>query len=565
MGLVSKMFNQGSWSAADDRWYAPYLGLETNAGARVDQNTALNIPAVWACIRIIAESIGSLPLHLYTRQGRGKNRATTHPLYLLLHDRPNPEMTAMSFRETMTAHVLSWGNCYAEKEIDQTGRVKALWPIGPDRVEPRRDMDTGEIFYNVRPDASGATMRIPREQMLHVPGLSYNGLVGYSPITKMREAIGLALATEEFGARFFGAGTHPGLIVSHPTKLGEIAHKNLRESLATTYSGLGKAHRLLLLEEAMKVEKIGVNPEEAQFLMTRRFQLAEIARIYRVPMHMLADMEKGASYASIEQMSLDFVIHTLRPWMVRFEQAYNNQLFLTDLERRRYFWEHLADGLLRGDQKSRYESFAIGRNWGWLSADDIREIENMNPLPDGKGEVYLQPLNMAEAGAPPPPPKPPTPPELPAPELQTAADYWQEKTSDLELIAPYRGIFTDAIEQILSREANQLKRGIIKDKIVNYDEFYNKETIGFIEKKISASINLFVENNLFGVPLPNYSQNEICNYIQYHINKVKTLISEIEEGRITSIEELSTHAGPMAEETMLAILARIRSQDHASN
>ncbi len=553
MGLWSrfkKIFGQGSWSAADDRWYYPQIGVETNAGARVDENTALNIPVVWACIRIIAESIGSLPLHLYTRQGRGKSKAVNHPLYLLLHDRPNPEMTAMCFRETLMAHVLSWGNAYAEKEMDQVGRVKALWPIGPDRVKPMRNAD-GQIFYKVRPDNSGVEIDIPRDDMLHIPGLSYNGLVGYSPIAKMREAIGLALATEEFGARFFGAGTHPGLIVSHPGKLGETAHKNLRESLATTYSGLGKAHRLLLLEEAMKVEKIGINPEEAQVLVTRRFQLAEIARIYRVPMHMLADVEKGASYASIEQMSLDFVIHTLRPWMVRFEQAYNNQLFLTDLERRRYFWEHLADGLLRGDLASRYAAYATGRNWGWLSADDVREIENMNPLPDGKGEIYLQPVNMVEAGAPPPPPPMITPPEPPGPDQQTPKDYWHEKLSNAAIIEPYRGIFTDAIEQILKREEKQLKR----DENLFNEPFKDKDIPEFIEKKITPSINLFLTNNNGGFD-EKKSKELVTNYIQYHIEKVQNLLITC------AVDRLSMNAEAMADETMLAILSRIREQDY---
>jgi HK97 family phage portal protein len=555
MGLwrkVKKIFGSSDWSGADDRWYAPFIGMETNAGARVDQNSALNIPAVWACIRIIAESIGSLPLHLYTRQGRGKNRAVNHPLYLLLHDRPNPEMTAMTFRELLVSHVLAWGNAYAEKELDQLGRVKALWPIGPDRVEPRRDMDSREIFYRVRLEDSGMTKDIPRDAMLHVPGLSYNGLVGYSPIAKMREAIGLTLATEEFGARFFGAGTHPGLIVSHPGKLGEMAHKNLRESLSTKYSGLGKSHRLLLLEEAMKVEKIGINPEEAQFLATRRFQLAEIARIYRVPMHMLADVEKGASYASIEQMSLDFVIHTLRPWMVRFEQAYNNQLFLTDLERRRYFWEHLVEGLLRGDLKSRYEAYAIGRNWGWLSADDCRELENMNPLPDGKGEIYLQPLNMVEAGTEPEPPKPPEPPVDDTPQEIPVADYWRSKAGEMEIIGPYRGIMADAIEQILSREANELKRATY-----SIDTYFTENVIAYISKKISPAISLFVFNNNGNSPQSRIIE-ELNNYIQYHIGKVRELITSGENDSI--LDELSLQAPSMAEETLLAILGRVRHQ-----
>lgn len=560
MGLWSKfkrIFGQGSWSAADDRWYAPFLGLETNAGAKVDYNSAMGIPAVWACTRIIAESIASLPLHLYTRKERGKDRASNHPLYSLLHDQSNPEMSAMSFRETMTYHILHWGNCFAEKEMDQIGRVKALWPIGPDRVEVRRNMDTREIFYRIRIENTGETKDIPRDQMLHIPGLSFNGIVGVSPITKMREAIGFALATEEFGARFFGAGTHPGLVVSHPGKLGEQAHKNLKDSLASVYSGLGKSHRLMLLEEAMKVEKIGFSPEDSQFLQTRAFELAEICRIWRVPLHLVQEYSKGTSYASNEQQSLEFVIHTLRPWLVRLEQSYNNQLFLTDLERRRYFFEHLVDGLLRGDIAARYEAYTKGRNGGWLSANDVRELENLNPLPGDQGDIYLQAVNYMEAGkTPAPPPSPPPPGPIP-PDQQTTAEYWKAKTSELERIAPYSGIFTDAIEQILSREANQLKRST--DKLIDFDFFFDTEIIAFIEKKISPSIILLITNNN-GSFNQDYAREEINNYIQYHIRKVKSLI--LNENKEQNLEELSTYAESMAEETMLAILARIRSKDN---
>lgn len=398
-----------SWPVDDDRWYTNYWPQETKSGAKVDESTALGLPAVWACIRILSEDIGSLPLHLYTRQAQGKTRAANHPLYLLLHDRPNPEMSAMSFRETMASHILAWGNAYAEKELDALGRVKALWPWPPNKVEVHRDQNTRQIYYLVQVDESGQKKKFLREQVLHIPGLSFNGLVGYSPIGKLRESIGMAAALEEFGARFFGQGTNPGLVVSHPGKLSDQAHKNLKDSLTMAYSGLGKSHRLMLLEEGMRPEKIGIPPNEAQFIESKRFQLAEIARIYRMPLHKLQEYEKGMAFASVEQFSLDYVVGTLTPWLVRFEQGYNWQLFSTDLERRRYFWEHLVAGLLRGDLKTRYEAYAVGRNWGWLSADDIREFENMNPLPDGKGQIYLQPLNMVEAGEEPPTPEPSQP------------------------------------------------------------------------------------------------------------------------------------------------------------
>lgn len=410
-----------SWPVDDDRWYANFWPVETKSGAKIDEASALSVAAVWACIRIISEDIGSLPLHLYTRMsGGGKSRATNNPLYYLLHDRPNPEMSAMSFRETLTSHILSWGNCYAEKEVDFFGNVKALWPWPPNKVEVYRDENTRELFYLVQVDESGVKKRFRRDQVLHIPGLSFNGIMGYSPIGKMREAVGMASALEEFGARFFGSGTHPGLIVSHPGKLSPDANKNLKDSLAAGYSGLGKTHRLLLLEEGMKPEKIGIPPNEAQFLESKRFQLAEIARIYRMPLHKLQEYEKGMAFASVEQFSLDYVVGTLTPWLVRFEQAYNWQLFSTDTLRRRYFWEHLVAGLLRGDLKTRYDAYAVGRNWGWLSADDVREFENMNPLPDGKGEIYLQPLNMVEAGEEPPPP-----PEPPADNQGNGGDDWQ--------------------------------------------------------------------------------------------------------------------------------------------
>lgn len=407
MGLIQriKKFIRNAWFVDDDRWYSNMLAPETNSGAVVDETTALNISGVWACIKIISEDVASLPLHLYQRLNKGKQRATNRPMYYLLHDRPNPEMSAMTFRETLTAHVLSWGNAYAEKDMDLMGNVKALWPIPPHRVQVYRS-NGGQIYYEVTTEPNGEKIILQRDQMLHVPGLSYNGIVGYSVITKHRESIGLALATEEFGARFFGAGTHPGIVVSHPGRLGPDAHNNLKNSLVTGYSGLGKTHRLMLLEEGMKMEKIGIPPEDAQFLQTRKFQIAEFARIYRIPLHMLNEGDKAATFASVEQFSLEYVTRTLRPWLVRFEQAYNWQLLSNDLERRRYFWEHLVDGLLRGDIKSRYEAYAMGRNWGWLSADDIRELENLNPLPDGKGEIYLQPLNMVEAGTPPPEPEP---------------------------------------------------------------------------------------------------------------------------------------------------------------
>jgi HK97 family phage portal protein len=242
----------------------------------------------------------------------------------------------------------------------------------------------------------GQLVTLPAERVFHMPGLSFDGLSGYSPIALAKNSIGLTSAAEQFGAAFFGRGTTPTGILETPNTLKPEAQANLRESWNALQSGLSNAHRVAILEQGVTWKALGIPNNHAQFLETRKFQVAEIARLFRVPPHMLADLESGASYASVEQMSLDFVAYTLRPWLVRWEQTINYDLF-GSRERSEMFSEHLVDGLLRGDIVSRYNAYAVGRNWGWLSADDIREMENMNPLPDNQGEMYLVPLNMVSA------------------------------------------------------------------------------------------------------------------------------------------------------------------------
>ena len=235
------------------------------------------------------------------------------------------------------------------------------------------------------------------DRVWHLRGLSNDGLDGYSPISLMRQAIGLSMAAEKFGAKFFGNDARPGGILLHPGQLGDEAAKRLTETWESRHGGLSGAHRVAVLEEGLSYKEIGIPPDDAQFLETRKFQVNEIARIYRIPPHMLADLER-ATFSNIEHQSIDFVTHTIRPWLVRWEQSIKQNL-MVPADRDRYFAEFLVDGLLRGDTKSRYEAYAIGRQNGWFSADDIREMENLNPLPDGKGEEYLIPLNMIPAGS----------------------------------------------------------------------------------------------------------------------------------------------------------------------
>jgi HK97 family phage portal protein len=391
MTKFAKWIVVNSGLANPDTWFTESLGGNlTSTGIRVNENTAMNSTAVYACVRILAESIASLPLPVYKRnKGGEKERDPTHPLYTVLHDQANTEMTAFTLKELLMSHLCTWGNAYAEIEWDGAGRIKGLWPLPPDKTWPERNPSTKLIEYKtILSDGSGVTLSYDR--VFHIPGLGSDGLVGYSPIRMSREAIGLSLAAEEFGSRFFGNGAQLSGVLEHPGKLGDKAVEHLRESFEEKYTGLSRAHRLMILEEGMKYNRIGIPPEDAQFLETRKFQLNEIARIFRVPPHLIGDLDR-ATFSNIEHQSIEFVVHTLRPWLVRWEQAIIMKL-LTPLERRRFFAEFVVDGLLRGDVKSRYDAYAVGRQNGWLSANDIRNLENMNPI-DG-GDAYLVNGNM---------------------------------------------------------------------------------------------------------------------------------------------------------------------------
>ena len=366
------------------------VGRKAVSGVYVTEETSLKFMAVYAAVRIISETIASLPLRVYRRlDNGGKEKAPDHSLYRILHDSPNPEMTAFTYRETVMAHLLSWGNSYSEMVKNGYGETLELWPLLPGRMRVER---IGGVLIYRYTLPNGTETVIPTDFILHIPALGYDGRMGYSPIRMAQEAIGMGLALEEFGARFFTNATNIGGVAEHPGQLGKQAHENLEKSLQEKYEGLGKSHRLLILEEGMKYQKVTIPPNEAQFIESRRFQLEEVARIYRVPKHLLQDLTH-ATFSNIEHQSIDFVVHCIRPWLVRLEQVYNLRLFRSQ-EKKSYFAEHCVDGLLRGDIKSRYEAYHTARMDGWLNADEIRELENLNPMEDEQGRVYTVPLNM---------------------------------------------------------------------------------------------------------------------------------------------------------------------------
>ena len=375
--------------------YSFFFGA-SSSGKSVNEKTALQTTAVYACVRILAETIALLPLHTYRTSPNGKEKAATHPLYYLLHSEPNPEMTSFVFRETLMGHLLLWGNAYAQIIRNGRGTVMALYPLLPNKMLVNRT-DQGILYYQYEKD--GQTYFLSSQDVLHIPGLGFDGLIGYSPIGMAKNAIGMAIATEEYGAKFFANGANPGGVLEHPGVVKDPAR--VRDSWNAVYQGSGNAHRVAVLEEGMKFQSIGIPPEQAQFLETRKFQLNEIARIFRIPPHMIGDLEKS-SFSNIEQQSLEFVMYTLDPWVVRWEQAMQRAL-LSEGEKRQYFVKFNVDGLLRGDYQSRMNGYAVGRQNGWLSSNDIRELENLNRISSEEGgDLYLINGNMtklAEAGA----------------------------------------------------------------------------------------------------------------------------------------------------------------------
>ena len=390
---------------AADAGYSFLFG-RTTSGKPVNERTAMQTTAVYACVRILAEAVASLPLHVYEYQDDGgKKLVHEHPLYYLLHDEPNPEMTSFVFRETLMSHLLIWGNAYAQIIRDGAGRVLGLYPLLPDKMEVQRD-DRGNIYYVYSRNSDENPMfkeygniKLKAEDVLHIPGLGFDGLIGYSPIAMAKNAVGMTLACEEYGASFFANGANPGGILEHPGVLKDPS--KVRESWNSVYRGVNNAHKIAVLEEGMKYQQIGIPPEEAQFLETRKFQINEIARLYRIPPHMVGDLDKS-SFSNIEQQSLEFVKYTLDPWVIRWEQSLQRSLLLPG-EKGKYFIKLNVDGLLRGDYQSRMNGYAVGRQNGWFSANDIREMENMNPIPDEEGgNLYLvngAMTKLADAGA----------------------------------------------------------------------------------------------------------------------------------------------------------------------
>jgi HK97 family phage portal protein len=473
-------------------------GYSTKSGVDLSHSKALSIVSYYSAVTLISQTIAQLPLILYRRmEPRGKERAFSHQLYSILHDEPNEWMTARTFRETLTGHALTWGNGFAEIDWDLSGVpvVQGLFPLRPDRME--LEWRGGRIVYKyATPD--GQQHELQSFQVLHIPGFGFDGILGYDPLTMHREALGLTKATEEFGARFFGSGASMSGTLTRPVgaqRLSENSLKMLRESFSKMHSGLSNTHRVAILEDGMTYTSIGVPPENAQFLETRKFQRGEIASIFHVPPHMIGDLEH-ATFTNIEHQGIEFVTYCLGPWLRAWESEIHRKL-IAPTEKRSLFAEFLVDGLLRGDTQARYQAYSVGRQWGWLSANDVRERENMNPVEGG--DSYMVPLNMMDAQM----AMAALPPAEKALQLKAGTDPANRRAAVLRatLTERYRPRFVEAAQKVGKWEVSQVRKAAkthlgTKDALTFdawLDQFYDSDFKTYVVKHMTPVMTALAE------------------------------------------------------------------------
>jgi len=442
---------RSAWSVGiDDKWYSP-VEVPLASGVKVNERTALNCLAVSMCVRILSETIASLPWFVYRRtDDGGKMKATEHPLWHLLHYEPNRVQTSYEFRELLVGNVARTGNAYSFIEREGTSRIVGLWPLRPELVKPQL-AGKWQIVYKYQPTV-GEAHTFAAQDIWHVKWFSLDGLVGMSPIQMAREGIGLAVAAREMGARLFGQGGLQRGFLSHPAPLSDTAYKRLKtEFNKEEDAGLAGAHKFKILEEGMNFIPSQIPPDDAQFLQTREFQDTQIAGFYRIPAHMVNQL-RNATYSNIEHQGLEFVVHTLRPWLVRIEQSAQRALFAEE-ERGRYFSEFLVDGLLRGDVAARASFYQTLWQIGAVTSDEIRALENMNPLPDETGKKTYVPMNFVPAGA-----------GAVPPEAEAARDNLREYES--RLLRTYKPLLSDRLLRLLKRERSDIEAAL-KGKLRN--------------------------------------------------------------------------------------------------
>lgn len=469
----------------DDVWRRTPGGGTTPTGLTITPENALNVTTVFQAIRFLSFMVASLPIITYRKNGEDRQRATDHPLYYLLHDQPNDEMTSFDLISLMASHVFGRGNGLAEIVFDSAGRIEALFPLRPDRVELVRNMNY-ELRYKINlPERFGGEQRVLRpEQVWHWRGLTKEGLWGLSVLSMHRNAVGLARATEEFGSTYFGNGAEPGVVLKHPGELGEEGYDRITENWEQAHMGLNKSHRVAILEEGMTIEKIGFNPQDSQFLDTRKFQVIEIARMFGIPPHLLFELT-NATFTNIEHQSLEFLIYHLRPWLVNFEQQIKRSLFLDRERKSGYYSEFLVDAIERGDLTTRFQAYVAGLGNGIFTINDVLRKENLNTI-GAQGNTRLIPMNMAVLGK----DGMPIPSINSAPKNPPTSARGDSQAPDLDA----RVLLVDAAERIIKRERNEINSTLTRyegraDKLQGWaDGFYQRDYPEFIRVVITPFV-----------------------------------------------------------------------------
>lgn len=396
MSLIARGLKVGVW---DDFWASPpdgAMGL-SRAGVEVSADSALHLGTVWRCLNLIGGTFGSTPLILYRRRPegqRGRDRATNRPEYRLLKLEPSLGMSAFRYRSVAMNHILTWGNHYAEKVYDGSGQLRELVGLRPDRMHPRWQ-DNGTRLYLYR-QRNGQELRLSEAKVFHVPGLGFDGLIGYAPLTLMRETVGAYMASRDFGASFFKNGARPAVVIKHSKTMSTPAIERLTAQM-DRLRGSGNAGKTVLLEEGADFKELGIPPEDAQFMESQKFYGGEaICTWFGVPPHMAGQVERSTSWGTgIEEQTLGFITYTMLNHFSSWEQETAVQLLPRDDQ---LYAEFMLDNLLRGKTLDRWQSYQIGRNIGALSPNDILDRENMNPREDAGGDEYLLPLNMESVG-----------------------------------------------------------------------------------------------------------------------------------------------------------------------
>lgn len=357
-----------------------------------DSESQLKYSALFGCFRVLAETFASVPVFEYQKDHKGNKKLTNETgLYDILGDIANNEMSSYNFYEAMQYQICAGGNGVAKKLYNKRGDLVGLYPIDYRIVSIERDSETNELLYKI---ANKEVLK--REDVFHVPGVSSNGVLGMSLLEYASQAIGLGQSYEKFGRKFYDNGAVPSGVFEHPALLKDIAYTRLKDDLAKSYTGLSNAGKPMLLEHGLQYKQLTIKPIDAQLLENRRFQVEDVCRFCRVPLHMVQELSK-ATNNNIEHQSIEFVKYTMLPYFRRWEECINGQLLSTEQRSEKYYYEFDMSAILRGDSTSMAKSFATGRQWGWLSVNDVRKKLNLNSI--NNGDIYLQPVNMVEAGS----------------------------------------------------------------------------------------------------------------------------------------------------------------------